>query len=193
MLLTLAGDFRFVLRTIGLVLLQLTALVFVTYLGVLFVPHFPVGLGIVGSIALLILITAWLWLRISDFLKWRNWHKHEPNGIRADEFIGTANSYYSAQYQVRFINTVRTRGLIIISADTEDIIYNFAKDIEARQMFQSHDEVYWNIVVKRFLSQAKRVWTNYRSRTNNERLNDYYGVAVLDEVLRLLEQIRATR
>jgi hypothetical protein len=154
-----------------------------------FIPYATVAFGAASVISLLVGAILWLYKMANDALKWRHWINSKPSAIRAEDFIDNIRSYNTKRYRIRFINAVRTGGLLSISADTEEVIYAFARLLETRPPAKS--------AANRFLTRLRKFLNAgdtevHKSKHKRER--DYvYGVAVFDEVLKLLEQIRVTR
>jgi len=158
---------------------------------VLMIPYSKVILGSGLVILFLITIVSALYQWVADLINWRNWRQSQPGALSSEEFITCVDSYNFQRYRIRFIRTVRTRGLLVISQHTEETIYNFARELESPQAPTEHpstpNKLQWIIGLI-----TKQGQTEYHKSGNRLPVKEYrYGVAVLDEVLRLLEQIRA--
>jgi hypothetical protein len=154
-------------------------------------PYSGIIIGVALGVLLVIMSAATIRLWIADLMKWRNWRKSKQSALSSEEFITCVRSYNFHRSQVRFISTVRTKGLLLASHNTEEAIYNFAREIELQTLSTDQasvaDRIVW--IATSIVKQMRRL-IHYESE-NSLPKNEYeYGVGVLDEVLRLLEQIR---
>jgi len=187
------ADWKEVLRFLLSLVMFYACLGLVLYIGS-FIPHYRFIAGFTAGIALLALIIYWLTLRIFDFLKWQRWTRlSEP--LSANEFIAEVRYFKLQTYRVRFISAVRTRGLLVVSPETEEVIYNFAKELEAPESETVQTSILQKIarVLRPYGKKTKGSNPRFSNLTEENPTTPHYiyGVAVLDEVLRLLEQVRA--
>ena len=174
-----------------LVGLFVTVFLIINYLGERFVYI------LFGSVFIIILgpklisfLVSWLYPNLKDLFTWRRWKKSTQGIIDTQGLIEGIRSLKTDKYRVQLISTVRTKGLLRISLDTEETIYNFAKEIEQSQFVDLKNSSFiyeiFSIVFPFKLGQPND------GNSQEPVRNTKYGVVVLDEVLRLLEQIRAT-
>ena len=155
-----------------------------------FAPRLTLVPMVLAALAFLSYGLYLLVLRCKDVVRWRKWNKNTPGTMSTDEFIESVRSFKTETYRVRFINTVRTKSLIIDSESTEQAMYNFVKKLEMPPIRKPYGGSRFIRFADVMIVEVKKFF-NIRARSQN---NDYvYGVAVLDETLRLLEQVRATR
>ena len=138
------------------------------------IPHIGLILAVGLCTAFLMIVISFTYRKTSDHLKWRQWNRNKVNSITPEEFIETVRSYRSDKYRVRFVNAVRSKGLIVPSSEAEEAIYTFARQLE----ISSRDLRIESFIAILFFSNSD-LGARYG-----------YGVPVLDEVLRLLEQFR---
>jgi hypothetical protein len=156
-------------------------LIFLLIYGASRIPHSGKVIAICICLALLKSAALWVYRWIHDALNWHRWRSSKRERVPAAQFVEQVRSYKSDRYRLQFINAVRTKGLINNSPTAEEVVYNFARELEAAPVVSatSSRSSMLNLV------QVLRGKTTFDG-------DHTYSVAVLDEVLRLLEQMRST-
>jgi len=192
--LSLVSSFRQWKRTLVIIIVLFVSYSFFGLMayGLYLLRHYKlVGLIVISILGLLAAVLG-LSVLFSDLIRWRRWRTLHRSGLTAEEFVILVRSYHFQRYRIRFINEVRTKGLIVSSGDTEKVIYSFAKELEAPPHAEK-DARSFTARIGRMASRFNELITKNDNRQSDQlqnKTNYLYGVAVSDEILKLLEQIR---
>jgi hypothetical protein len=189
---------------LGIYSLQLMAK-YAYLLGPLAIIIVEVGAIIVGMIVVSI-ITYLTFVLGLDLTRWKWWSSTHGVSISSHEFLEELGKYRSGIFRYKFINYVRSKGLLTLTGESERLIYAFAIVLEKKYVglklyagFYT-DELNPSSHVQDSdieLIAFKRLCSEYFS--NKSRLFHIWNslqifkleVEILDEVYRLVDQLRA--
>jgi len=117
---------------------------------------------------------------IKDWIHWQSWEKGQKASITGNALLKSVEKYHFPSFAIRVIRTVREQSLLIKGDETTKILELLAIDLEydGKRTKSSGDE-----------PKPRRADV----RQNNKIRWSSFGPEFLDEICRLLEQVRANR